>query len=317
MSLARRYWVLAVSVVLGASLLSPPLWWLFRYLAGASAALGFLSEYTVDRIMSRLIALGVVGAFLWKPARFGLQSPYRLGFRFEPGWRRQFGFGLGISLGLALAVTILLYPLGARRWTFVTDFDPGRFAVRIPKALAGAAIIGLVEEYFFRGVLLQGLAGRVSAFWAVVASSAVYALVHFAQLPQYVPVAGYDPLEGFRVIGLLLGSLGSNLVIVESAFLGLFLSGVLLCLTFYHTGRLFVAVGLHGGWVFFTKLDGFFIDCNYRGAPWLYGTGDMLDGVLPQMVVLLAGGAFLCWAHCRSRCLKLASGESCDDDFTR
>jgi hypothetical protein len=304
--MTARYLFLFVSVILGGALLSPPLYLLFLQLADAWPALEFLEEYTVDRITSRLVAVGILGAFLWRPKAFGLRSPKKMGLDFKPGWKKEVAAGVAISIIVAFIGTVVLFHFDARSWDLENDFEWAEFLIDLVKALVGVAIIGFVEEYFFRGVLLR-LFMRRSRFWmAACYSSLIYAAVHFFRLKDYAPPGGFHPLEGFAVMGHLLDPIARDWLGSLSSLWGLFLAGLIFCYAFFRTGRLFVSVGLHAGWVFFTKLDGNLTDHEDFGLRWLYGSGDMIDGVMIQLLVLGVAAGFVLW----QRLPRMIGGES-------
>ena len=84
-------------------------------------------EYTVDRIMSRLIAVSILVTFLWRPRLFGLRSPRQLGLEFKSGWGKEVSLGLLLSFLMLFFLITLLIPFGAREWNVSENFDFGKF----------------------------------------------------------------------------------------------------------------------------------------------------------------------------------------------
>lgn len=94
---------------------------------------------------------------------------------------------IGLTVGIALqllALPVLYWPIGQ-----LTDTDPGAAAEAIVDLVDGpldvvllvlVVAVGapLAEEFFYRGMLLQGLRRRVPDVAAVLVSSALFALVH-------------------------------------------------------------------------------------------------------------------------------------------
>jgi uncharacterized protein len=107
--------------------------------------------------------------------------------------------GAGLLWGIAAAV-----PLGAALyWMLTTPSGPVRRLVALVEDQLGpflarlsllelallAAIAGFSEEVLFRGVLLPGLARGLSPLGGLLASSALFGLVHFASR-TYALLAG-------------------------------------------------------------------------------------------------------------------------------
>jgi membrane protease YdiL (CAAX protease family) len=138
------------------------------------------------------VALVVLNLGLWAGYGFGSVVVARTkgaGPRldFGVGWR-WFDGPTGLVAGVALQAVVL--PLLYKPITWLVDGDPGASAKSLVKAVNGpgdAVVLALstlvmaplVEELFFRGLLLRALQRRFGPAPAVVASSAVFALVHW------------------------------------------------------------------------------------------------------------------------------------------
>ena len=116
-------------------------------------------------------------------AKLRRQDPVELlGARIEPS-DVPLGLGLGVVLQVAL-LPLLYVPIG-----WFTDADPGESARALIDGVDGpveaallafsaAVMAPLVEELFFRGLLLRALTSRFGAALGVAGSSLVFALVH-------------------------------------------------------------------------------------------------------------------------------------------
>ena len=286
-NLGKRYLALILAVVLATACVSPPIHAAFLYLARIQPKLMFLTELTVDRIMSRLIGLGLLIALISRPKFFGLRSPRQMDFDFQSRWGRQLAWGAAFSMGVALLITVCLFGLGARRWDGDGNPALSHFLFRLVETLIGVVFIGFTEEYFFRGVVLQSLLRKYSTGVSVLLSSMVYSAVHFARLENYTPAAEFEPLEGFRVLGRFFDPVLTEPLRNAPAFLGLFIAGIVFANCYLYSGRLFLSTGLHAGWVFIYKMDGLFLDNPSIGSKWLYGSGKIIDGLLAQLIVVL------------------------------
>jgi len=74
---------------------------------------------------------------------------------------------------------------------------------------------------------------------------------------------------------------------------GLFLIGVVLSFALSRSGNLYLAVGLHAGWVFGLKTLRVFGDFKRDQFGWLFGANDpkIVSGILTWAVILVTGVA--------------------------
>jgi membrane protease YdiL (CAAX protease family) len=175
----------AVLVLLGAQLVS--LLW-----AGAVIA-GIYQGKAPDPLPVTSLVLANVG--LWLSYGLGPLLVARVkghDLRSDYGaWLRPWDVPLGLLLGMAaqLAVLPLLY-LPIRRLVDSDPSQPARALVDSIQGPADAALFAfsvaimapLVEELFFRGLLLRALQQRFGAGKAAVGSSLLFALVHWQPL---------------------------------------------------------------------------------------------------------------------------------------
>jgi len=131
--------------------------------------------------------------------------------------------------------------------------------------LPAALLIGVLEELFFRGWVLQALRTSWGFPAAACLSSLLYAAVHLvkdlAQLATKWPDA-----------------------------VGLLLLGLLFAYTRAATGRLFVAIGLHSALVYVIKVDGLWVTFAERLPRWFYGTPQLVNGLLGWLGLAAAFG---------------------------
>jgi CAAX protease family protein len=226
---------LAVVGALAAAVIISPL------AAFAVAAAGFVFPF--PRIFDRTVMFTLLVALilLARPLRF--RSLLAVGFR-DPrhNWPR-----LLRGLVAAAIVMVLLFACaivaGARG-------GPGldRLALRLPRYLLDALLIGLIEESFFRAFLLGGMTADLGRRGALIASSAIYAVSHLLRSPARIYLVGFHPTAGLHN---LLGSTAqlSHPSIAIPAVLGLFLLGLVLGEAFILSGTVYLPIGLHAGLV--------------------------------------------------------------------
>lgn len=164
----------------------------------------------------------------------------------------------GLGLGGALLAALLAAGLALGYWEIAVTPDRAKLWRVALTFIPAALVIGVLEEAVFRGYLLQHLQACGVRF-AVAASSAVYAAVHLKSLA--VSQAGMRELTG------------------------LFLFGVILCVSYLRTGRLWLAIGLHAVLAYGARVNKLVLARTPDLDPWLIGTNRLLDGALGWAVL--------------------------------
>ena len=221
-------------------------------------------------IFRRCVSIGAaLSLWIWirKVERRSFSS-YGLG---DPGaGKRQLLFGLSLGactlavmLGLGLAGGLShmdITPDRTKLWRTVLGFVPA------------AALISVLEELVFRGYILQQLR-PCSASAAVIASSALYAIVHLNTTTP-TPSAWLE--------------LG-----------GLFLLGGVLALSYLRTGQLYLAMGLHAVLAYGARVNKLLISFPDISISWLTGTSRLVNGVLGWAALLGMGAIMVVWTKRR------------------
>jgi membrane protease YdiL (CAAX protease family) len=215
------------------------------------------------RIFDRVVIVTLAAAMIAFAHPLGLLDLLRSGFADS---RRA---PLMVLCGFALATLTV----GA---LFVTAFEingspVGPIAARAARYLIAAAAIALIEEGFFRAILLGGILRDFGRPAALIASSTIYAIAHLVRAPARFYLTGLHPLAGL-----------ANLVVsadriihpgdAAAMVIGLFLLGMVLGAAFLLTGRVWFSAGMHAGFVLGAKTW----PVMAHGAPlphWLAGPG--------------------------------------------
>lgn len=213
------------------------------------------------------------------------------------GWKDLLA-GLAFSGGFLTLLVILLYQLG---WTqLADDFN---FAKAFQKAIIPAIIVALLEEWLFRGVLYDVLMRKLNAVQTIIGLSLFFAAVHFLSPPKGIAIA--DPraaLAGFEMLGLI-GQKFLNAASFFGVFLTLFTVGATLAYTRFKTDKLWLAIGLHAGWVFALKFTNKLTNPTGE-APDLLFNDSIMDGILPLVTLLLTAVALVYYLRPRKSCTK-------------
>lgn len=164
-------------------------------------------------------------------ARIAKDRPFETIGHYLREWRTGL-IGLAVLFGFVWAVLLVAYLLfGLIGYVSISQEGWANFGWQpFERALVGLLVVFVLattEEFIFRGFLMRYLRSDVSAgvtVAAVLVSSFIFAAVHrLHDLPSWL-TAEYAPL-----------------------FVGLFLLGVLLSVTYIATGSFWCAVGVHAG----------------------------------------------------------------------
>jgi membrane protease YdiL (CAAX protease family) len=205
-----------------------------------------------------------------------------------PAWRplstglRQWLLGFALAAGLLLLMGFTCHELGAYR----LRSSPGW--TRLGEPITAALGAGIVEEIFFRalllGLLLRTMTTRSAVFW----STFIFAIVHFMKPPDGWKLADDQVVwsSGFAVLAQIARGFG-DIDFLLAEFATLFAVGWVLTQARMRTGMLWAGIGLHGGWVFGLK---WFSGVMSPLPGWLPWIGPNLKvGLLPLAMVLLTG----------------------------
>ena len=214
----RAGWRLLLFVVLAQGVIGLPLqWFVVRVLGlgdgGEWTAPGFMLAETVG-------GLGIVPTFAaaWLMSRIERRPFGAYGLPWRGAFGRQFWAGWGWGLGGVAALAALIAALGGLRvagWA-LSGAALARAAVLWAIAMT---LIGLAEEFAFRGYPQFTLASGIGFWRAAALLSLVFGGLHYFLKPM-------ENLADFASVGLI---------------------GLFLCLTLRRTGSLWFAVGFHAG----------------------------------------------------------------------
>ena len=219
-----------------------------------------------------------VGTFRWSDHGWRSYDGYQLS---RPAWTF---LPVGMVMGLLTLGGVMAFALinGSRTWD--VEYAPWKLSRKLLLEYPlKALVVGVLEETVMRGLLLRGLTRRVGVVTAIGLTSILFALLHlmapadgafeggvWSLLAAAMPWRNPDPLAWL-------------------VFLNLTVMSVLLCVVVLRTGSIWLAAGLHAGWVWIKLANGVLAD-SARGMPdyWMYGaSSDHTDGV--ATLALLGG----------------------------
>lgn len=288
-----------LAVVLLAALLSPVVYWAVQA-SSDHAVVGGLAEHPFYRVFSRVQQ--VVAIVLLVPLLFWLRIRHvsQLGLQRDPQAVRHVLSGLLLALIPVLLLGALY--LGMDFYRIRKDLSVGP----IFRILGTASVVAVVEEFLFRGVLLGLAVQAVGKFKGVLAISLVFAFVHFLK-PAKVDPEVVTWLSGFAQWGTMLAGAPSPQLFFYG-FLSLLLAGLILGFATIRTRALWLAIGLHAGWI--AGQQGLQWLAKYRikppeeMLPWVgpnLVSGAVPTGLLPLVAIALTGlGVAICLKYRRS-----------------
>ncbi|HEY46664.1 MAG: hypothetical protein AMJ88_11655 [Anaerolineae bacterium SM23_ 63] len=171
-----------------------------------------------------LLQLIAITLATWIARRYLDRRTFRsLGFGWDTHSFRDLAFGFTVPALLMGSVFALEWGVG---WLRIDSIMWEKFSsttfITITSVLVTFIFVGFYEELLFRGYRLQNLIEGINLTWALIISSAIFALQHLSN-PH--------------------SSLASTL--------GLMGAGFFMAYGWVRTGRLWLSIGLHIGWNFF------------------------------------------------------------------
>lgn len=298
---AFKITVYVLAVALLGALLAPPFqrlgqWALAQgwFESGPLASVGDSVERAqITRYFNRALqfsALVLAWPFLrWLGVRGATGRDWLL-LRPNPSPWRHLALGFGLAAGTLLLLGALYVAIG---WYRIHDG-----AKPLPRLLLSALGTGfsvaVLEEFLFRGALFALILRTARPLAGLAFLSAFFAAVHFLKPPDGLEIPPLRWDSGFWVLGRIFGQFGSvNFLLAELILL--FGVGWVLGWTRLKTGSLWLAIGLHAGWVFGIKL--FSAGTRKVAAidamlPW---AGPNLRVGINSVVVVCLCGALLAW----------------------
>ncbi len=273
-----------LAVFLGGALLAPWLYLGVQSLATSIPALADLAEMPFGRYVNRaLLITALLGLPLFIRGA-GIRRWGDVGVRRPVGWRR---LGVGFALGFFSLAAVCSIALLAGGRALRGDRTPAELVAEFLGALLTAAVVGVIEELLFRGAIYGGLRRAMPWGAALLASSAIYGIVHFLTRPVSPETIGWA--SGLQALPTMLAG-ATELQTLVPAFLSLTLAGVVLGLAYERTGDLWASIGIHAGWIVWLKFYGLLTKSAPGADEWFWGTRKLIDGWMAfiALVVVLA-----------------------------
>ena len=219
---------------------------------------------------------------------FGLsnvRSGTDLGLTPNPRWYPDLFAGILLAAIPLLCCGALLIALN------VYSFRHNFAWVRFGKIVAASITVPVIEETFFRGIVLGVLLRTGRQYVSIFVTSALFSVIHFLKAPAQVS-AITTWTSGFNSIAHSFWQFGDPTMLI-SAFATLFLIGWILADARVLTRSLWLPIGLHGGWILGSGAFNRVARQENLALPWL--GKNLLVGIVPLGVTALTWVIMRAW----------------------
>ena len=277
-------------VILAGALIAPVLYWCAQSLS-AHGSLSFLGQFDFEVFFHRALLVSAILLF-WPLLRsIGVRRLGDLGLRSNP--RRWNDFGLGLAASLLPLAFCALALLVAHVYSIRSSvpWPP------IVRTVAAAVVVPWIEESFFRGLVLGILLRSGRKYFAIIGTSALFAVVHFLKAPEGTsPVVTWA--SGFVSIAHSFAQFTEPLLVL-AGFTTLFLIGWVLADSRIQTASLWLPIGLHTGWILGNGVFSRIARRDLVFLPWL--GRNLLIGLIPLAVVAVTWFIIRWWLNRETR----------------
>ena len=274
-----------IAVLFVGALLAPPLYWAGTLLVSA------LREETFQKFFHRAALIAAL-AFLWPLAKsFQIRSRAELGLEPNSRWLRDLFCGLLAAIAMMLVMCAILKGFEAFRWHAPKDRKLGDF----PKILLTATTVSLIEEMLFRAAFLGVFLRTMWKWSALFTMSAIFSVLHFIK-PTDIEITDVRWYSGFELLPATFSQF-SQPAMLGAMFTTLFAVGWILGYVTIRTRSLWMAIGLHGGWIICQQGFGKVAKLRKDQLPWI--GGELRVGIAPLITIVATG--IVCWLIVRRR----------------
>ena len=195
------------------------------------------------------------------------------------------------TFALMLVMCAILKGFDGFKWHAPKDRKLGDF----PKVLLTATTVSCIEEALFRGAFLGVFLRTMGKWSALFTMSAIFSVLHFIK-PSDLAIPEVSWLSGFQLLPATFRrflELGQVLWGLST----LFAVGWILGYVTIQTRSLWMAIGLHAGWIICVQGFGKLAKLGKNQMPWI--GGELIVGIAPLLIVAATG--IVCWLLVRRR----------------
>jgi uncharacterized protein len=241
-----------------------------------------------SRFFNRFFMISGVLLFFACRSLLKIESAAQLGLMPRMQAARDVANGLVLALGSMIVLASIM--------SVAQVYDPffrlslSESVEQCVKAILAGFTVGVLEEIFFRGIIFRGLLEDWKPLPAYLVANLFYSALHFVKPGERYFLTGIDPWAGFRHLFSTFAPFFEPAEIAPG-IIGLLLIGIVLSYAFARTGTLYLAIGLHAGWVIAIKTVRVFGDYRAEYLGWLFGSSDpkIVSGVVTWAGIILVG----------------------------
>ena len=280
---AKLFVYFAATILIGA-LLAPVLFWGGQWLATQSQ-FSFLAKFDFELFFHR--ALLIAAALLLWPLLRSTRVRTMGDLELAPNqkWARDLLIGFLFAALPLLCCASFLFALHIFAPRHVIAWQA------FPKIIATSITVPVIEEAFFRGLLLGLLLRSGRPYISIFVTSALYSIVHFLKAPEQTSTI-VTWTSGFNSIAHSFSQFGDPFLLLAS-FATLFFIGWILADARLSTRSLWMPVGLHAGWIFANSVFNKIAHRQMIALPWL--GKNLLVGIVPLVIVCLTWAIMRGW----------------------
>ena len=255
-----------------------------------SGAAGAMPEDRVPfpRFFNRFFMISGIILFLAYRPLLKIESPAQLGL--TPRTRAVSDVAIGLCLALGSMLFLGFVMSVAKVYDPFFRLSLSESVAEYVNAILAGFTVGFLEEIFFRGIVFRGLLEDWKPIPAFIGANLFYSALHFIKPGEEYFLSRIDPWAGFRHLFYTFAPFLEPAAIAPG-IIGLLLIGIVLSYAFFRTGTLYLAIGLHAGWIISIKTARVFGDYQRENLGWLFGSTDpkIVSGVVTWIGIVLVG----------------------------
>lgn len=286
----------AAALLLGA-LCAPHVFNLTVHLGRQWPALERLRDVEFEKVANRCVLIALLLAIIPALKVGGLTSLERLGLKAGVPWAKQ--VAMGWVVGAVMIAGIFVAGLLTKAYTVEGGWSADVLA-KVLVYFIGALVVSLIEEPLFRGAVFGLLRKGFGVFVGSMVASVIFAAVHFASPEPAVGVVHGRWNSGLYLLRYMFTSVDLRWGF-GFMFITLFLLGMTLCLLYQHFGNLYVAIGMHAGWIWAMRIGEYFFERNRTCLTMLFGPSMTMAKSGLAMLMAAAVLAVVAWLHVKKR----------------
>jgi len=226
----------------------------------------------------------------------GIKSAADVGWPRDPHRRKRLSTWFAVGV-LSIGAAYLLSAAAGALYFRPRSTDLWVVSSKWMGLLAGAWLIGCIEEALFRGFIFSTLRKRNSLLFSTLLASLYFSGVHFLRPVEPPHLTPTDWDAGLRLLAHVTD--GVQRQYAAPMFANLFLMGVVLCLLFERDRSVHAVAGLHAGWVWMQGVGTFLFDRQIGRWQFLFGNSETLSMTWVGTLILIVFCTFA-WFRLRA-----------------